>query len=556
MFNLLAVIVGLLPSCEKVFPNNGSDNEKSLEIQIKIDPSISTTVVKNIYSDMNMWDFKTYWTTAAESMPDDYFKTKYPFVKTVQFMTATGGEANRDLFLDPTDRSVLDDYNFEPLKKGLRNVIRQGLKPMIKTGAVPLKFSTTPKIGGFGVNVRPPDDYNQYYVYINALAKDLVSEFGINEVKTWSWGVLTEYENADWFESENKLETKEAFFKLYDFTVAALQDAIGVSNLVVGAHSMTCNPGLWNEEEFIAHCATGVNYKTGQVGTQVNFLAASYYDQIPGVPVGVNLSLENTIGLLKNKATASGLTNLRYGIDEGRILDGPDAKPLASRVVAHSFQASADAAMFKFMNNIGADWISNWGLNSEDVWGSVDLVGAHVANLCYKLVGNKQLDFKIQGKPSNFSNIIDGMSTYDAAAKKLYVLVYNHNLDMESTTSEKIKLSIDKIKSSNSSITIKEWLVDDNNGNFWPTWHSDMQSQGMTSDSFHWSYYSTNIPQQIKSSADLAFWRSKESAYSDLSKLKSTTKTGKIENNSLSLEFPLEHHAVVLYEIENIEITQ
>lgn len=556
MFNLLVVIVGLFTNCEKVLPDNGSDNEKSLEILIKIDPNISGNVVKNIYSDLNMWDFKSYWTTTAESMPDDFFKTKYPFVKTVQFMTATGGDASRDLFLDPNDNTILDDYNFEPLKKGLRNVIRQGLKPMIKTGAVPLKFSSSPKIGGFGVNVRPPDDYNQYYTYINALAKDLVSEFGINEVKTWSWGVLTEYENSDWFESVNRLETKEAYFKLYDFTVAALQDAIGASNLIVGAHSMTCNPGLWNEEEFIEHCASGVNYKTGTVGTQINFLAASYYDQTPGVSVGVNLSLENTIGLLKNKANASGLTNLRYGIDEGRILDGPDGKALGSRVVAHTFQASADAAMFKFMNNLGADWVSNWGLNNEDVWGPVDLVGAHVANLCYKLVGKKQLDFKVEGKPINFSNIIDGMSTYDASTKKLYVLVYNHNLNMESTSSERIKLSIDKIKSSNSSVNITEWLVDDNHGNFWPTWDEDMKSQGITSDSFHWSYYSTNIAQQIKSPSDLDFWKTREGEYSELAKLKSTTKSGTIENNTLSLEFPLEHHAVVLYEIENIELTQ
>lgn len=45
-------------------------------------------------------------------------------------------------------------------------------------------------MGVFGVNVRPPFNYDAYYNYIKALAGTLVSEFGINEVKTWSWVCL------------------------------------------------------------------------------------------------------------------------------------------------------------------------------------------------------------------------------------------------------------------------------------------------------------------------------------------------------------------------------
>ena len=94
-------------------------------------------------------------------------------------MTATGGNANRDLLRDPGDRSVMDDYQFDELIAALGNVVRQGLKPMIKTGAVPLKYTTKPVIQNFGVNVCPPDDYNVYYDYINSLAERIVDEFGI-----------------------------------------------------------------------------------------------------------------------------------------------------------------------------------------------------------------------------------------------------------------------------------------------------------------------------------------------------------------------------------------
>lgn len=171
--------------------------------------------IKNIFSDVNMWYFETYWGEQASVRPADYFSKNYPFVKRVQFMTATGG----------------------------------------------------------------------------------------NE---------------------------------FDYTVAALEDAIGADNLIVGAHGMVCHPGLWDELDFIDHVAKGTNHKTGKTGTQIDFIAASFYDQTPGKPNEVNLSLSNTIESLRNRAVANGLPNLKYGIDEGRILNGPDGQPLGARIVAHS----------------------------------------------------------------------------------------------------------------------------------------------------------------------------------------------------------------------------
>jgi beta-xylosidase len=207
--------------------------------------------IKNTFSDINLWEFQSGWLKNANSYPDDYFKKNYPFVNNIQFMTATGGVASRDLFINPTDTTIKNDYKFDELIAAVRGVVKKGLKPMIKTGNVPIKFSTSPKLGVFGVNTRPPDDYNLYYDYIKALATALVREFGINEVKTWSWGVLTEYENKDWFwvKDEDPAASKIYYFKLYDYTVAALEDVIGPENLKVGAHSMTWNLSIMLPKE-------------------------------------------------------------------------------------------------------------------------------------------------------------------------------------------------------------------------------------------------------------------------------------------------------------------
>lgn len=557
MYNVLFLLMVLLISCNPISPINGINNEENVvDLSITIDPTISRSPVKNIFSDINMWDYRTYWTTQAEAMPDDFFQTKYPFVERVQFMTATGGNASRDLFINPADATILDDYNFTPLISALRNVVDKGLKPMIKTGAVPEKFSYRPTSAAFGVNVRPPYDYDIYYNYIKALSEALVTEFGIDEIKTWSWGVLTEYENADWFEAEVKSATKEAFCKLYDYTVAALQDVIGKENLIIGAHSMTCDQGLWDEEDFIEHCATGKNYKTGEIGTQLNYLAASFYDLTPGRPVEGNLSLTNTINLLKEKASSSGLIDLKFGVDEGRILNGLDGKALSSRVVAHTFQASSDAAMFKLMNELNADWFSTWCLNTEDVWGKVDLVSTHVANLCYKMTGHNQIDFIVEGKSSTVSNNVDGMAVYDSSNNRLFVMVYNYNPDIMSTSAESPVITIKNVRSSDEKANITEWIIDDNHGNFWPTWEEDMKAKDITSDSFGWSFYSTNIPQQLQSQSDLEYWRLREDEYSILAKIDPKSYVIALSENTITLSPTLQHHGVSFYQIDNIQIVK
>jgi hypothetical protein len=131
---------------------NGQNNNSPI---LTFDLAVQKKIVKNIFSDVNVWDFRRNWGTKANMQQANYFSTHYPFVKTVQFMTATGGNVSRDLFTDPLNNDILNDYRFDDLISALGHVVKQGLKPMIKTGAVPLKYSVHPSIGGFGVNVEP-----------------------------------------------------------------------------------------------------------------------------------------------------------------------------------------------------------------------------------------------------------------------------------------------------------------------------------------------------------------------------------------------------------------
>jgi len=559
---LLFTISLFIYSCKKdelaITVNPVVQDKKTREVSF--DLAVQGRIIKNIFSDVNVWDFRGDWTTKASIQPVNYFSTNYPFVKTVQFMTATGGNAARDLFINPYDPSF-NDYKFDIILSALHNVVNQGLKPMIKTGAVPLKYSVNPTIGGFDVNVRPPIDFDAYYEYIKALAKTIVADFGINEVKTWSWGVLTEYENKDWFYDggNNSETTKIGYFKLYDYTVAALQDAIGSDNLIVGAHSMTCTNGLWNELDFIDHVANGTNYKTGKKGTQINFLATSYYDKQPGIRIPGSSDLTQTINSLRNKAIENGLTNLKYGVDEGRILSGPkeDDRDLLSRIVAHSFQGASDARLFKTMNDIDADWFSTWGLSTEGFWGGVPSVGTHIANLSYKMVKEMQLKPIVNGSPKDITNEVNGIGSYNNSLNKVHVMVYNYNSSMNSISPEAPIITIINILPvTGSSVKVKQWIVDDEHGNFWPSWFADMKIRGLAHEAFYWSSYSLEIPSNMTNQADKDYWYSREAFYKIRSALEAVTDTLTITNDTLTLKPELAHHRVIFYEIDNVKPNQ
>src|ERR1035437_337734 len=98
---------------------------------------------------------------------------------------------------------------------------------------------------------------------------------------------------------------------------------------------MVVSTGLWDVKDFIDHCAGGTNYKTGAKDTQINFLTASYYDLKPGHFSSV--TLDDCMKILKDRAAQDGLTGLKFGVDEGRILYGADGKDLGTREVAMSY---------------------------------------------------------------------------------------------------------------------------------------------------------------------------------------------------------------------------
>ena len=530
---------------------NGNYNEAATTIGFNIDLLQQGSKIADIISNMNMWDYHGAWLEAAQHQNADYFKKNLPFIKYIHFMQATGGNGERDLFVDPQNKDVKDDYKFDSLIAACRNVLKQGLKPYIKTGNVPLKYSTNPVIGkSFGVNLNPPDDYDVYFKYIKAIGDALVKEFGIDEVKTWKWGVLTEYENKDWFMVDNDSQkTKISYFKLYDYTVAALQKSI-CPDVYVGAHSMAVADGFWNEQDFIEHCAKGINYYTGKTGSRICFLSCSFYDQKPGK--FMERSLAETIAIVRAKAKQVGLDNLEYGIDEGRILEGVDMKPLTARIVGDTYQAAYDARLFKIILDNNIDYFSSWGYTTNGIWGGVPTISLHVANLFYKMVGSNRINVACNEERKGNDPEVDLIAGYNASNKNLYVMVYNFKNSLDYNKKENILLNINTANKFGKKVKITSWVVDDNS-NFYGGWMDDCKKFGINDTNFNWSKESTVIDGNLfNNPKDIFLFTSHEEKYKKAAELKSVTSEELIDNGSLKLYTKISANTVVFYEIEPV----
>jgi hypothetical protein len=273
-----------------------------------------------------------------------------------------------------------------------------------------------------------PRNLTEYSNYIEAVARQLAAEFGPAEVGSWRWGVFTEYNNQDWLRAN-----ASTYAALYDHTACGLVDALGAPERVdLGAHACMQCYGAWDALAFLAHAATGTSACSGG-RVHLNFTGNSFYEQAPGAPGDLSWFAPQGLAVLA-RAQALGLPTARYGIDEGRLLYGPEgpAFALTTRAVGPLYQASWDALMFRLLAATGVQeaYYSRWGLGYQpDIFaapaGNADSVATNVARLSYALAGLPMVPTTnaSTGTPTSSSSssssslsIVDGVVALDAGA--------------------------------------------------------------------------------------------------------------------------------------------
>lgn len=478
----LSSLIGCI-SCDRNSPDSSSKNV-SCNYTVTIDPSTKGNVIPNLVSNINVWSMDGRFVNPTVKSSYNVFD----FVEYVQLMTATGGENSRDLFKDPSDKSILDDYDFSTLFANCHGILSLGAKPHLKLGNIPAKFTKEFKTDTFGVNVYSPEDYSKYYVYIKDLMDALVAEFGLEEVKTWHFGVFTEYENKEWFQGLDGTPESAAteFCKIYDWTVQAVCDVLG-PDAYIGAHSMTVTEGLWDEALFIQHCGEGTNWCTGEKGSHISYLATSFYDFAPG-KFTTGKTLPQCIDYLRSTAGKYGLTGLKYGVDEGRILgsrSGKERTDLFSRTVGYRYMAAYDARLYGQMLDCGGSYISSWEYLSENLLEGNPSVSYHVAENISRMAGMNRVEVLTEGvKPFDGAEI-KAYAGVDPSTGKTTVMLYHFKNALTYNATATVRLSL-KTGSSNDKVSCQIRKVDDE-CNWFDEWVADRKELGITDDMFSWS---------------------------------------------------------------------
>ncbi len=544
---ILAAIIGFFGTLSA----NITDRVNNYEFTV--DASQCGSALVNPASNVNVWSIDgNPFVNQKNNEEYDIFD----FVNYVQFMQCTGGNAQRDLFLDPLDRTVLDDYDFTVLIDNCRGVLELGAKPMLKLGSVPLKYSAKSNTDAeFETNIYPPDDYNVYYNYIAAICQALVDEFGRDEVLSWRFGVMTEYENAAWFMANggDPDESAKEYCKLYDYTVAALIDVIG-EDVFVGAHSMTVTEGLWDEAYFIRHCAEGTNCKTGKKGSRICYLSGSFYDSTPGDYTD-GKTLAETIDYLRSTAEKYGLKDLIYGIDEGRILcgntSGADSDQLLSRTCGFTYQAAYDARMYRtmFMNDI--NYFSSWYYLSNGLLDGNPTLSYHVASNAAKFGGARLAQTEKTRRGWVPKAEVDAVSAFNENTNTLHIMAYNFKNKVDYTAPADLAFTVKAPQFDGRNVKITAYVIDDN-CNYFDEWQQDRITYGIGDDCFGWSPDDPLIDNpttlQNPKAREIYFTQLKPKYY-ECSKLIPVTETATVENGEIALSITLDPHAVVFYEI-------
>lgn len=403
------------------------------------------------------------------------------FAEFVEVMGATGGSYGRDCFRRPADRSVTDDYDFTQLVEGCRGILDVGLKPYLKLGNVPIKLSSKASISSFGMNVSPPDDYSAYGRYMAACADALLAAFGREELCRWRFAVLTEFENGVWFKdaSGDPEKTFRAYCRLYETTIETFMKRIS-SDLVVGVHAQASTDGLWDERRFIKYVA--------ERNLPLRFITASFYDRMPGAPT-TGMPLAATIAHLRCAADEAGLTNLVYGIDEGRILWGRTrAKAndnLFLRIVGDTYQAAYDARTVKQLFDSGADWFASWGyLSGPNVFfEGLPSVSFHVARKASKFKGMKRLSVvRTGGAALGIEG--DAVAAISGEGRRVLIMAYAFKDDLFATGALPMRFSVAVPQEwKDAPVTLETCLIDDD-ANWFDEWRAERRRRGVLDDHF------------------------------------------------------------------------
>jgi xylan 1,4-beta-xylosidase len=174
---------------------------------------------------------------------------------------------------DATGKPV---YNWTILDRIFDTYKELGITPFVEIGFMPEALSTHPvpyrhhwPTGPLFTGwAYPPKSYAKWSELIYQWVRHAAERYGQSAVERWDWEVWNEPDIGYW------RGTPEEYYKLYDYTAAAVKRALPQARVGGPATTGPASPRAARFlRGFLSHCENGRNYATGKTGAPLDFIA-------------------------------------------------------------------------------------------------------------------------------------------------------------------------------------------------------------------------------------------------------------------------------------------
>ncbi len=228
------------------------------------------------------------------------------------------------------------ECDFTNMHKIIRNQLSVGYTPNIVLDNVPWAMVENSPMKVYG-QVAPPDNYDLWFRYVAMIVRELVDTYGESQLRSWMFRVGTEPNfHGHWDGKEKPQDTwstperKAAYFKHYDWTVAAVESVlsepyIGPGNFVLHSGQVGEGDGFGDNDwifDILDHCSKGINdWKESQGmndvrGTRICFFSQSAYKLDKNEYIIKPYTLEAALQEFNRRKVVAGYPDMTYEIHE------------------------------------------------------------------------------------------------------------------------------------------------------------------------------------------------------------------------------------------------
>jgi len=465
------------------------------------------------------------------------FKAQHPTVDTLVLMTATGGRPasyhySNDYVFRYSNGSLW--YNFTNLDVAIDRVLNAKLHLVLVIGNVPHALAnkstfTTADYGAFDALTLPPASYTEYGWYIGNMTAHCISRWGIANVSTWKFRLMTEPDNKDWWTG-----TVDDYVQLWMATFGPIKAALPNATLILG------NMANHGDFTFATHVLQSVAAQNATLLPDI--VSFSYYHDLRSPPAPDDLS--NLVTRWLVHLASLGLNKkFTMAVEEGMILVDENGKRLWSGD-GTELGAAWNAWMISSVIGLNFQTFVQWDMLYDGFLSPHGLVHEMAQRMVGSTLINVTMNYSPLSMPS--THLVGGFASKNASGGVYRALLYKYTPQRSWKQGTTLDVSLQGLSAGTYNETV--YRINANENNWFTTW---LQNSTGVPRYPAGSIYDLDIGTAFNNTAGYtAWWNWKQGRSDPLTLIPEPSSTITVGNDgSASFHVALDANCVVLLEL-------